>query len=167
MGRNIINDAADIQTALQALPNIGVGNVTVTGTNLVSDFAVTYGGALANTPMPPITIPRGELNSLHADNDTFDNPIIRVPQDVLTQTIVAVPGVAASALTPTPYTLQAGIAPPAVPGVVTTTVMGISQTFDGVVLPAGQPKVFDQAVPQGALYLVSDTPNTPVEVWEG
>lgn len=40
--------AAAIQTALEALGNIGAGNVTVTGA-----FTVTFCGTLATTPIPP------------------------------------------------------------------------------------------------------------------
>jgi hypothetical protein len=45
--------AAQVQSALQALPNIGVGNLTCTGGALGSAAVVcTYGGNLANQPQP-------------------------------------------------------------------------------------------------------------------
>lgn len=44
--------AAAIQTALEALPNIGAGNVTVTG---AGPYTVTFVGALAKRPIPNLT----------------------------------------------------------------------------------------------------------------
>jgi hypothetical protein len=46
--------AATVQSALQALPTIGSGNVTVTGT--APTWVATFGGALANAPQPLLTI---------------------------------------------------------------------------------------------------------------
>jgi len=43
--------AAALQTALEALGNIGAGNVTVTGSG---PFIVTFVGTLATTPIPPL-----------------------------------------------------------------------------------------------------------------
>lgn len=41
--------AADLQAALEGLATIGAGNVSVTGT-----YLVTFGGTLATTPVPPL-----------------------------------------------------------------------------------------------------------------
>lgn len=49
-------NAAAIQSALQALPSIGVGNVTVTG-GYTNGFTVTFIGALAAANQPAITVP--------------------------------------------------------------------------------------------------------------
>lgn len=46
-------DASAVQTALEALNNIGSGNVVVTGTN--PNFVVTFQGALANLKLPTLT----------------------------------------------------------------------------------------------------------------
>lgn len=43
----------DIQTALQALPSIGSGNVTVTG-DFTNGFRIEFGGTKANTDMPQL-----------------------------------------------------------------------------------------------------------------
>jgi len=49
--------AAQVQSALQALPNIGTGNVTCTGGSLGSAGVVcTFGGNLANQPQPVMAI---------------------------------------------------------------------------------------------------------------
>lgn len=46
--------AAQVQAALEALSNIGVGNVAVTG-SAGGPFTVTFGGALANTDVAQMT----------------------------------------------------------------------------------------------------------------
>ena len=46
-------NAAAVTTALEALNNIGTGNIVVTGTN--PNFVATFGGTLANTKVPVLT----------------------------------------------------------------------------------------------------------------
>lgn len=49
--------AAQVQSALQALPNIGAGNVSCTGGALGSSGVVcTFGGGLANQPQPIMAV---------------------------------------------------------------------------------------------------------------
>lgn len=50
--------AADIQSALGALGNIGQGNVTVAGSG---PFVVTFVGTMANTPLPILTVDTSSL----------------------------------------------------------------------------------------------------------
>lgn len=52
--------AADVQTALQNLANIGAGNVTVAG-NFVAGFTITFTGTLANANQPMVTITANSL----------------------------------------------------------------------------------------------------------
>lgn len=52
--------AANFKKALEALESIGEGQITsVTGANLAAGFAVTFGGRLAKTNVPLITIGNG------------------------------------------------------------------------------------------------------------
>lgn len=51
-------DAATIDTALEALENIGTGNVAVTAG---SDFVITFGGTLANSKLPLLVLGAGSL----------------------------------------------------------------------------------------------------------
>ena len=57
----LFSTALDIQTALQALPTIGAGNVLVTPTlasfNTGPSFTVTFSGGLAGSDQPLITAP--------------------------------------------------------------------------------------------------------------
>lgn len=48
--------AAQVQAALQALSNIGSGNVTCTGGPLATAIVCTFGGSMANQPQPVLTI---------------------------------------------------------------------------------------------------------------
>lgn len=59
-------DAATVQAALEALNNIGSGNVTVTGTNPA--FTMTFGGDLANVKLPLLT---GDESSLTGGTPGF------------------------------------------------------------------------------------------------
>jgi hypothetical protein len=43
-----------VQTALQAIPSIGPGNLLVTG--VVGDYILTYAGRLLTTPIPALTV---------------------------------------------------------------------------------------------------------------
>lgn len=54
--------AADVQAALEALSNVGVGNVTVTG-DFTSGFTIEFIGALANTNQPQVTLATNTLKS--------------------------------------------------------------------------------------------------------
>ena len=59
--------AATIQSALQALPNIGSGNITCTGGALGSAGVVcTFAGALANQPQPIFVINGASLTGAGA-----------------------------------------------------------------------------------------------------
>lgn len=55
---NFDDDAATIQAALEALSNIGSGNVTVAS---ASDFTLTFGGTLANAKLPLISVDDASL----------------------------------------------------------------------------------------------------------
>lgn len=48
-----VADAAAVQSALEALGSIGVGNVAVTG---LGPYVITFTGDLATTPLPTITV---------------------------------------------------------------------------------------------------------------
>lgn len=52
--------AAAMQTALEALPSLGIGNVTVTGTS-PGPYTVTFGGAYAGINMPQLTLESSAL----------------------------------------------------------------------------------------------------------
>jgi len=59
--------AAQVQSALQALPNIGAGNMSCTGGALGSSGVVcTFGGALANQPQPIFAINNAGLTGSSA-----------------------------------------------------------------------------------------------------
>ena len=61
--------AAAVQAALQALPTIGAGNVTVTGAvsgGAGGTFTVTFGGSLAATNVSQITITNNTVNGVNA-----------------------------------------------------------------------------------------------------
>lgn len=59
--------AAALQTALEALPSLGVGNVTVSGT-APGPFAVTFGGAYAGINMPQLEVAQNNLTGGTAPN---------------------------------------------------------------------------------------------------
>ena len=46
---------AQVQAGLEALPNIGAGNVVVTGTTGTGPFVVTFANSLANTNVPQMS----------------------------------------------------------------------------------------------------------------
>lgn len=50
------DSAADVETALEALSNIGSGDVIVTGGDLPTDIVIEFTGALAETDVPLITV---------------------------------------------------------------------------------------------------------------
>ncbi len=75
-GVNTINLAFDaaagaVQAALEALPGIGAGNVSVAGTDINTGYTITFTGALANTDVAQLTADDGNLDATNSDFDAF------------------------------------------------------------------------------------------------
>lgn len=58
-------NAAAVQAALQALPAVGTGGITVSGGHLgtATAFTLTYAGLLANSPMPLVAVDETALTN--------------------------------------------------------------------------------------------------------
>lgn len=65
--------AATVQAALEALSNIGTGNVTCTGGALPTAVVATFGGKLANRKMPDITLYSNSLTGGSSPSVTITN----------------------------------------------------------------------------------------------
>ena len=168
--------AADVQTALQALPSIGAGNVTVAGINLVGGFTITYGGALANMVVPnlifyPANIDDMDTNLLLAD--TLDSDDItagldeKTPDCVKATITVTTAGHGTDVAAITNLTTVAGGAPGPVSVVTSTTVPGIAPVNDGIDILAGGSVLYDAECPTDGIYMKSANNGAAVLILEG
>ena len=154
---NFDASAGQIQTALLALATVGSGNLTVAGTDIVTGFAVTFAGSLANAPQPLIQfirIPETEL--------------LRYGAEVLVQIVTTQAGIGTVACVPTVTETTPGHGDDAITVAVVEVTAGVSDLHEGVPLSAGGTLEWAQAVPNGALYAKAEgNANVIVEINEG
>lgn len=155
-------NAAAIQAALELLPVVGVGNVLVTGSSLVGGFTMTFRAALANTFIAPIYIVESTLHP-----DVLTGIQKRVALEEARRVVTTVPGHGTDSVTVTPAFAQRGRAPVAVTTTMTINFVGNAVPVEGIQIAAGDSYLREIAVPVGAMWAISDTAATPVEVWEG
>lgn len=164
--------AATIRAALEALPTIGVGNVTVTGhLDLTNGATITYQGALANTVVAPLYFAsntmRTELADPLASTDLVD--IDDDTREVITGVNITTTGHGVDTVTTTFATMVAGGASAAVSKAVVTTVGGVAVTSDGVDIQVAAGALFDAEVPTSSVYMKSAgaNANANVTIYEG
>ncbi len=162
--------AATIQAALEALPNVGAGNVTVaaigTNGNLNAGYTITLGGALALTTLPVFQVDASsnglEATGLDAGDDGDDTPDICI---VHFNTITPAQGPVA--VTMTVVEDVAGAAARAITTTITTVTVGVAPVAEGVDIAANADKLYDDEVPMGAIYIKSTGASSPVVILEG
>jgi hypothetical protein len=168
--------AAQIQAAFQALSTVGAGNCAVSGFDFQNGFAFAFEGALAQSAQPLIQVLDGPpsqygtvngTGNLHADTNPTHDIQKHVPQEIDIQVVMTVPGVGPAAVTSTVTTAQPGIAPLAITASFSVSTQGQAQVVDGVTIPAGLDKVYDYAVPIGAMYIISSVAGSSVQINEG
>lgn len=159
-------NAAAIQSALEALSTVGVGNVLVTGAAFKTGFTMTFRAALANTVVPKV-IPYMPTIGAALHPDTLQPPYKRVNPDVLMQVNRTVTGVGPAAVTTAVSSLQAGIAPANVAVTVVETTPGLAASNDGVQIGTLDFRLFQGSTcPEGALFMQSANP-VQVVIFEG
>jgi hypothetical protein len=168
--------AGQIQTVFQALSSVGAGNCIVSG-SMATGFSFAFTGALANAPQPTIQVLDGPPSQWGAVNggtsrlqsiaDPTNDTQKFIPNDIVSRVLQAIPGVGPALVTPAYTNSQVGIAPLNTTAAWATTTPGVTQAMDGVTVQAGQEKLYDAMTPLGALYVISDTANEPVQILEG
>lgn len=169
--------AGQIQAAFQALSTVGAGNCLVSGFSFVNGFSFAFTGALANAPQPTIQVldgpasqygaVNGGTSGLHANINPTNDIQKHVPQEIKILVVQEIPGVGPSPVSAAVATAQLGIAPTNTATVFAVSVPGQPQVVDGVLIQAGRNQPYAYAVPLGAMYIISDTPNVPVAILEG
>jgi hypothetical protein len=160
--------SAAIQSALEA--TLGAGNVTVSGTDLVSGMTITLGGTLANTAMdaPIVTQSTLDFNAFNDDvEDSLETPDPNT--SVITSVTITTAGQGPVAVTTTVVTTVVGATPVAVTATVTDQVIGVAPTADGTIIhTGGTPALWDSTdTPIDAIYVKAAGADAAVTIIEG
>jgi len=145
-----------IKSALEALPNVGTGNVDVSGSNLQTGVEVDFTGLVG--PQPLMTI---------WDNQVTYNNELDVTLEVKSTQVGVGPAVCVGTVTRT----VVGHGNDAITAAVTETTAGVADNHEGFPLPAGavpgNPLKFDVGVPIQAVYALGEDDGVVLEVSEG
>lgn len=139
------DEAADIQAALEALSNVGAGNVAVAGSTLLAGMTITFQGDLADEDAPAV-VPYD--NALRADGP--------FGTEVRLDFLLTTEG-NAGAKAITIATQTAGLAPVSVALAFTTTTEGQAQPADGTDIKALDNVEFADSAPIDAVYIKADS----------
>lgn len=145
-----------IKAALEALSNIGSGNVDVSGSDLQSGIEVDFTGLAG--PQPLLTI--------------WDNQVTyRNELDVTLEVKHTQEGVDVAACTATVTRTTTGHDTDNITATVTETTEGVADNHEGFPIPAGvdpgNPLNFDVSVPISAVYAMAEDDGVVLEVREG
>ncbi len=161
--------AADIQAALEYLPSIQSGGVTVAGASFAAGFVITWAGGLVHSVQPELFVVEqllqgDELNVSATDGLDLDEID---PDDVKLSVVTNVLGhgldlVAVSFATTTP-----GGAAAAVQTSITLEAAGQASGDDGIDVQVAQGALFDAECPTGSLWVKSVSADAPVTILEG
>lgn len=145
-----------IRAALEALPNVGSGNVSVSGSDLVSGMAVDFTGLVG--PQPLMTIWNNTV--------TYNNEL-----DVKLEVQSTQDGIGPAPYAGTVARTAIGHGNDAITAAVTETTAGVADNHEGFPLPAGavpgNPLKFDVGVPIQAVYALGEDDGVVLEVSEG
>jgi hypothetical protein len=154
--------AGTIQAALEALPSIQSGNVTVTGSSLVAGFTITFINDMENMPVILTAYyPTPTPLRLETLDDADDGA------DVNLALVRTTPGAGPIECVPTVTTLQAGVTSSAVVVTVVQSQLGAVAPTEGMRLIENQMMTYDSSVPIGDLWMAANQSNTLATVWEG
>jgi hypothetical protein len=157
--------AADIEDAIEAIPGVGEGQVTVTGANLVSGFTIHFTGTAGMQFLGTLFVYNSTLHP-----DTLQEPQMRVPGDVVIRLVTSQAGRGTTPVTSSVTSFQNGVAPVPVTTTVAQTVTGQPADTGGIVLqPLGTPNAdqlfYDASVPVGQVNAVASASPSALEVW--
>jgi hypothetical protein len=156
---------SDIQTALETLPGIGVGNILVFGGWTREGWTFTFRADLADKAVHPITY-LATGTPLHPD--ILQEPQKRIPNDVEVTVVRNTVGHGIDAVAVSGVEILPGIAPAPVVLSVVETQAGFPQPAEGITLTPGHMKSYESAVPLGSVWLVAASGDSnPVTIFEG
>lgn len=149
--------ASVIEAALEALSNVGTGNVSVSGSDMQGGFEIDFTGL--SGPQPLLTV---------WDNQVTYNA---GELDVVLKVQHTQEGIDVAACTGTVTHTRAGHDTDAVTATVTETTIGVPDNHEGFPIPAGadpgNPLNFDVSVPISAIYAMAEDDGVVLEVREG